>query len=455
MNELIDGRYRLERELGAGGMGRVFAAKDERTGKRVALKELLVPEDDKEQALQRAWFRRELKALIALDHPSILRLIEYGQLDAGTPYIVTELLEGMNLEDHVAANGPLPEKVGVLIAARVLSALVAAHAQSVVHRDIKPANLFLCTDGRVIVLDFGLARATSDAMGKTLAGGLDTQLVGTTAYLSPEQITGGALSPKSDLFSLGSTLFYLLSGEQPYKKASIIDTLRAIAGDDRKLLGDVARGLSDETILAVEHLMAFEPNERPDAPAAKREMDAAAKKLGAAPSALLDFAARGTNANATTIATRPAAAPTAKTTRRRGPWLWALPAILLLATAVALITPHAPSKAPAAVAPVVPAEIIDLPPTPPTPEAAPEVPTTPEPPPTAAPKSGTVKCSFAQWAEVTVDGVAQGKKQFSAVFSLPAGKHTLKFSHPKYGERSQVFLVRGGKETPCAVDFLD
>ncbi len=397
------------------------------------------------------------------------------------------MLEGSNFEDLMRTQGPLPERVGVLVAIRVLSALQAAHEMSVVHRDIKPANLFLCSDGRVVVLDFGLARATSEQSGATLAQGLNTQLIGTPAFLAPEQVAGAALSPKSDLFSLGSTLFALLTGREPYKRDGILATLQAIASDDRRIIGDVAPGLSAEVVVAVEHLMAFEPQERPaDARAARHEFEAAAKKLGATASQLVDFAspfAAGTSIGDPSVArtaageTQVGSAPSEDhtsirttpardaTKRRRLPAVAGATAALVI-TAVGLgawYELRAPARPPQNVvaptqvdlAPLPPPGVPEAPPT--APAAAPDVPVVPDLPAARAaePPKGRIKCTFAQWADVSIDGQPQGKKQFSATFALAAGKHVLTFSHPKYGERTATFAVRAGKETPCEVDFLE
>jgi serine/threonine protein kinase len=209
--------YRIVRELGAGGMGVVFAAEDVRLGRQVAIK--FVPDamaDDK-QLFER--LRSEARTASALNHPNICILHDIGD-DEGRPFIVMELLQGRTLRERLTA-GPLKVHETLEIGIQVADALDAAHRQHIIHRDIKPANLFLTERGSVKVLDFGLAKVvaqqpsalTAAPTGLTTAG----MTLGTVSYMSPEQVTGDPLDGRSDLFSFGVVLYECVTGHQPFK----------------------------------------------------------------------------------------------------------------------------------------------------------------------------------------------------------------------------------------------
>ena len=199
--------YRVRRHLGRGGMGVVFAAKDERLGRDVALKFLPVSTADP-AVLER--FQREARAASALNHPNICTVyaIEIGN---GQPFIVMELLDGESLDRRIAARGRDADSV-LDIGIQAGDALDAAHRRGIIHRDIKPANLFLTADGRLKLLDFGVAKVTGAAAGEatTVVGERGVELtnpgaiVGTVAYMSPEQARGDDLDARTDLFSLGA-----------------------------------------------------------------------------------------------------------------------------------------------------------------------------------------------------------------------------------------------------------
>jgi eukaryotic-like serine/threonine-protein kinase len=210
------GPYEIVGPLGAGGMGVVYLARDERLERHVAIK--LLPHDAEGDASARERFRREALAAAALDHPFICKIHEVGEYD-GHPYIVMEHIEGQTL-DALARTGPVPIRQMLDIAHELAQALEAAHRKGLVHRDLKPTNVMLTEHGHVKVLDFGLAkqvqgdarleRSTEAAL--TDAG---TRL-GTPAYMSPEQILGADLDPRSDMFSLGTMLYELIAGAIPF-----------------------------------------------------------------------------------------------------------------------------------------------------------------------------------------------------------------------------------------------
>jgi serine/threonine protein kinase len=203
---LIAGRYRLEELLGRSGMSEVWAATDSELGRRVALK-LLAPNADT------ARFEREARAVAALAHPNVNQLYDYGEED-GRPFMVLEYLPGGTLEDRLrASGGPLPDAETEAIAADVARGLAHAHSRGVVHRDLKPTNVLFDEEGRAKLADFGIARLMVGEGTLTEAG----TVLGTAAYLSPEQAMGAPASTASDVYSFGVILFRMLTGRLPFE----------------------------------------------------------------------------------------------------------------------------------------------------------------------------------------------------------------------------------------------
>ena len=231
------GPYEIVSPLASGGMGEIYRALDSRLGRIVALKVLpsaLARDPDR---LRR--FEQEARATGALDHPSVLVVHDFGSHD-GAPYLVSELLEGETLRERLA-RGPLPPRKAAEIAARVAHGLAAAHDRGIVHRDLKPDNVFLTRDGRVKVLDFGLAKVKGplgvDTEGETIARGpVDVTspglLLGTAGYMAPEQVRGDATDARGDIFALGAILYEMLSGRRAFARASTVETLNAILHED-------------------------------------------------------------------------------------------------------------------------------------------------------------------------------------------------------------------------------
>ena len=215
---LLAGRYKLESELGRGAMGRVLAARDEKLGRRVAVKVVTGAHDP--SRIQR--FIQEAKTAGALEHPNVLAVYDLGEHD-GVPFLVTELLEGHTLRT-LLRDGALPAAQAQSLGAQLAHGLAAAHARGIVHRDLKPENLFVTGDGRLKILDFGLARLVPSSGDESGPGLTQTGAVfGTPGYLSPEQARGEKVGPASDVFSAGVVLHEMLSGRRAFPGDNLIE----------------------------------------------------------------------------------------------------------------------------------------------------------------------------------------------------------------------------------------
>ena len=204
---LLD-RYHLEDRIAAGGMGTVWAAQDERLGRRVAVKMLKDDLAGDSKFVER--FRREARAVAALGHPNIANVFDYGE-DHGKHFIVMELVDGRDLARLLREDGPMDPGRAVGIAAQACEALGHAHLAGVIHRDVKPGNVMIGDDDRVKVTDFGIARAQGDS-SLTATG----SVLGTSHYLSPEQAEGGPIGPSADVYSMGCVLYEMLTGAVPF-----------------------------------------------------------------------------------------------------------------------------------------------------------------------------------------------------------------------------------------------
>lgn len=221
---LIGGRYLLAEEIGRGGMGVVWRARDQVLQRPVALKEVALPpwvgERERELAYRRVL--QEARTAAMLRHPHVVTVHDVV-LDRGRPWIVMELLSAESLEAVVQRKGPLPEAEVAGIGAKVLEALRAAHAAGVTHRDVKPANVLLLDGGGVVLTDFGIARV-ADSPTLTATG----MLMGSPAYLAPERLEGNGATPGSDLWALGATLYTAVEGAPPYVRQSPVAVMAAI-----------------------------------------------------------------------------------------------------------------------------------------------------------------------------------------------------------------------------------
>jgi eukaryotic-like serine/threonine-protein kinase len=230
------GSYRVLSKLGEGGMGEVFLAEDERLQRQVAIKRLLPSTAVDEQAARR--LLTEARAAGRIDHPNICSVYEVGE-DNGAPFIVMPVVEGSTLASQLQA-GPLPIAAAVSIAAQAADALDAAHRQGILHRDIKPANLMIGARSHVRVMDFGVATIAGPASAETVSKlTLPGAVLGTIAYMSPEQARGDQLDARSDLFSLGVVLFEMLSGTRPFDRTNTIEGLSALLTEPAPPLGNM------------------------------------------------------------------------------------------------------------------------------------------------------------------------------------------------------------------------
>jgi eukaryotic-like serine/threonine-protein kinase len=230
------GPYEIYSLLGSGGMGEVYRGRDPRLGRDVAIKVLPSNASSDPGRLQR--FEQEARAAAALNHPNILAVYDVG-VHEGVPYIVSELLEGQTLRQRVS-QGPIPVRTALDYAVQVAQGLAAAHEKGIVHRDLKPDNVFVTPDGRVKVLDFGLAKLIDQEGTGVVSSVLPTSppgtspglVLGTTGYMSPEQVRGEPVDRRTDIFALGVVLYEMLTGRRPFARETVPETMTAILRDD-------------------------------------------------------------------------------------------------------------------------------------------------------------------------------------------------------------------------------
>jgi serine/threonine protein kinase len=248
--ELVGGRYRLVERLGIGGMSEVWAADDVELGRRVALK-LLGRDADP------ARFEREAQAVAGLAHPNICRLYDYGE-DAGRPYMVLEYLDGGTLEDRLVPGDPYPNDETEQIARELAAGLAHAHARGLVHRDLKPANVLFDDQGTAKIADFGIARLIGSGT-LTEAG----TLLGTAAYISPEQAQGLPATAASDVYSFGVILYRLLAGRLPFESESPMELARMHIQERPVPIGDAQPTAPRALAALAEASLAKNPEARP------------------------------------------------------------------------------------------------------------------------------------------------------------------------------------------------
>ncbi len=262
------GAYEVLHLVGAGGMGEVYRAHDDRLGRDVALK--VLPESLADDAERLARFEQEARSASSLNHANVIAIYDVGTHE-GAPYIVSELLEGRTLREVLSA-GPLPLRKAVDYARQVASGLAAAHDKRIIHRDLKPENLFLCDDGRVKILDFGLAKlvASQRRLGdeestQALQNGVATEaglILGTVGYMAPEQVRGEHADARSDIFAFGAILYEMVAGRSAFRAGSAIETMHAILTSEPPELGFGERRVAPELEQIVRRCLEKDPRRR-------------------------------------------------------------------------------------------------------------------------------------------------------------------------------------------------
>jgi len=349
INTLFDGRYRILRRLGSGGMANVYLAEDEELGRRVAIKILNDRHASDDSFVER--FRREAKNAAGLSHPNIVSIYDRGEAE-GTYYIAMEYLEGRSLKDKIVADGPLPVPAAIEATRQILRALGFAHRGGIVHRDVKPHNVLLAQDSaerRYKVTDFGISRTSASQM--TEAG----SIVGTAQYLSPEQARGAPVDQRSDIYSVGIVLYELLTGQLPFTGETPLEIAMKHLSEIPKSPSALRPEISPDLDMVVLRALAKDPAERFDS---AEDMDAELARVAAgggvtaetADAATAVLAGAGIAESAPTmISRRPVVAPRPQqrqygeqeyyeyepSRRRRAFWPWLLTGLLLLAALVA------------------------------------------------------------------------------------------------------------------------
>jgi hypothetical protein len=254
---IIAGRYVILREIGRGGMGVVWLAEDRTIGRRVAIKELHLPDgiDPQERHIYEERVLREARTAGRLSDPAVVTVFDVVQ-ETGNTFIVMELIEAPTLADVVRQSGPLPEQYTARIAEQLVSALDTAHRAGIVHRDVKPSNVMIDANGRAKLTDFGIAQSTDDP--KLTTSGT---LIGSPTYMSPERLKGQEAVPASDLWALGATLFYAVEGYGAYDRQTTAASIQAIMNEVAFLTR--CRGPLASLIMG---LLNAEPAGRPTAP---------------------------------------------------------------------------------------------------------------------------------------------------------------------------------------------
>ncbi len=220
---VLDGRYRLERQLGAGGMGTVWVGHQIALDRAVAVKVLHVT-----GATSRARLRREALALAAVHHPAVVEVHDYGETADGVPYIVMELVRGEGLAERMARRGAMPAEEAVALVLPLLEGLAAAHGAGIIHRDIKPENVILADAGATPkLLDFGIAAVALDESDARLT--TDGGIIGTPAYMAPEQMRGETVDERTDVWAVGVMLYELIAGEAPFGGGNVFAVLARAA----------------------------------------------------------------------------------------------------------------------------------------------------------------------------------------------------------------------------------
>jgi hypothetical protein len=262
------GPYEIVAPLGAGGMGEVYRAKDTRLGRDVALK--ILPESFAREGDRLRRFEQEARAVAALNHPNILAVFDIGQ-NEGSPFLVSELLEGETLRSALDS-GALPQRKTIEYGVQIAHGLAAAHEKGIVHRDLKPENIFVTRDGRIKILDFGLAKFADRLADKTGSSSDEPTLttertaagvvMGTASYMAPEQVRGEPADPRTDIFAFGAVLYEMLSGVRAFRRGTAAETMTAVLKDDPPELSNPGRQVSPTLDRIVRRCLEKNPEQR-------------------------------------------------------------------------------------------------------------------------------------------------------------------------------------------------
>lgn len=482
-------RYWLTAELGRGAMGTVYRAEDPMLERDVALKVLADEYRSSARSEFRARFFREARAAGRLNHPNIVTIYDIGESE-GTPYIAMEFLSGLNLQETIEQGAVMPLRRLMEVTILVARGLDYAHQHGVIHRDIKPANIMLQRDGTVKIMDFGIAHAP-DA-GATP----DETVIGSPKYMSPEQISGQAVDARTDLFSLGVTLYEVLAGKHPFEADDITAVMQRIVSvmppPPSSLNPDVPPDL-DAIVLRA---LAKSPDERF---ASAREL---ALALGAFRRRLRDSAAASRPApslrspsvgeRTQPIAALPSSARLPQDPPRRRPSAQLVALVLLLAalavtvlrreeapppagrtaseesrpmtSAATTMAPPAPAQAPAQAPEAAPTVALD-------PE--PEQPANPQPVPQEAPTTvetttaardesasqvttqGTLALAVLPWGEVHVDGRRRGVTPPLRALRLPPGRYRIEIRNADFPPHVETVRIEPGRTHRIAYRFRE
>src|SRR5947208_10724412 len=260
------GPYEIQSALGAGGMGEVYRARDNRMGRDVALK--ILPESFALEGDRLHRFEQEARAVAALNHPNILAIFDTGQ-DNGSPYLVSELLEGETLRT-VLDGGVLPQRKTIEYGVQIAQGLAAAHDKGIVHRDLKPENIFVNKDGRIKILDFGLAKLAQKANAAAADDGITLTsshtaagvVMGTASYMAPEQVRGEPADPRTDIFAFGALLYEMLSGKRAFRRDTPAETMTAVLKEDPPEISDPGHPISPALDRIVRRCLEKDPEQR-------------------------------------------------------------------------------------------------------------------------------------------------------------------------------------------------
>jgi eukaryotic-like serine/threonine-protein kinase len=260
------GPYEILAPIGAGGMGEVYRARDTRLGREVALK--ILPTSFTSDADRLRRFEQEARAVAALNHPNILAIHDIGEQD-GSPFIVSELLEGTSLRSELEG-GALSSRKAAEYAVQIAHGLAAAHDKGIIHRDLKPENIFITRDGRVKILDFGLAKLATNTAPHAASAGLTLtsspteagMVMGTAGYMAPEQVRGAAVDSRTDIFAFGAVLYEMVSGQRAFRRETTAETMTAILKEDPPEFSETAHTVSPGLERIVRRCLEKNPEQR-------------------------------------------------------------------------------------------------------------------------------------------------------------------------------------------------